>query len=339
MRKLSVYFLVVSMLLCSAFTFARPNFSQTMTGINEEYTITYSGYYAITAVGCKGGTFNSTAVGGSKVQGKVWLECGDKVRIESEASPSSYSVNNNTLTVPNGKATIIYVNGEVFLTALGGYGTCSSAVTADINSVKLRASTADGYVESTMNVHHHSGGNGSTVYSYGSPGGCYTRGSHSHDKFSRCRRNQVNCTGHYYLMGNNQSEDGFWHAECKCDTCGNQKAGHQWAGSGCDRVLREDIACGNSPTNTWNIGCGYSQHQVIGLATFNAQVQAAYASEVIPSGFSVQRGTTAGPGYVTIEICEVTPQYNGNVVKFPYFKNQQCYLVIYGNTIVYCKHG
>ncbi|MCM1237608.1 MAG: hypothetical protein NC489_46690, partial [Ruminococcus flavefaciens] len=332
-------------------------------GGDYSYTVPYSGIYEITLAGGQGGDYNDNSGGyGQTVVKKLRLQAGTALTIHNGRKASAYTTNSNTLTVQKGDASYVDISGvgKLIAGAGGGYVNYSTAPNS-ITSVQFYDGNAN---LKTLNVHWHTSNNVSyanrashsnsfpLVYSLTNQGGCY-RGSHTHDALSSCPwrytyhehdgcsytdADTVHCTSRSNGM-----------SYFRCSACGanyshydgGASTGWGWGPCGCSlsRTYHCDgtpnrgheYTCGGSPINTWTIGCGYSQGQILGFSTSNS-----------PAGdcalHDSKNANRAGDGYCTIKLIEQDPLYfKDTKVKAPYYLDGKCNLIIQDDTVVYFK--
>ena len=201
-------------------------------------------------------------------------------------SKATYTTSGTNLYVYGGKAGALYKNGVRILTAGGGAGTISDGTAPDdVTKVYVyNGSSSDTSYGSSnsYNVHWHSG-NGitshktsntfPTVYQLDSPGGCYTLGSHTHDQIQTCARDDH--SNYTCYCTHSPADETHEHTYCSyhkhiCNVC--HKYIKRWDGmcsADCNHhqhTSGRPYMCGDSPTNTWNLGCGYSNGEIIGYS-------------------------------------------------------------------------
>lgn len=342
LRKVTCISLLTVALLMSGFNFSKPTFEQTIQGVSGTYVVPYSGLYNITAVGCQGAVYNSAPVGGTKLSGQVYLNAGDVIKIKQHVHPSSY-VEGDVLYIPNGETSEIYVNDEIFCRVLGGHGSCAQTVTSNINTVDIMGDTSRGKFTVHFNVHHHDGS------SYGG-GACYT-GRHVHNSTCSYRieteSTRERCGGSI-SNGSGGIDDGGTRAVC--NSCGKM-----WTvgtePSSCYATVTKTkeytvYTCG-SPINTWDLTCGYNQHEVANVNTYLNNQDSTHllhqwgdSYEVIPEGFTVTRESTPCDAYFKIQIAECQNLlYDGNKTVRTMYDSTVCNLVVDNDTVVYCKYN
>lgn len=320
---------------------SKPNFSKTWTGSNCEITIPYSGAYTLTVAGSQGGTYNATRNGGTKVVKSVWLNKGDVITFDAGVLSKDYNLSNRTISVLGGEKSLLYHNNSLIVTAMGGSATSGTNATADVDYVEVYNSDNVSQVKSPVHHHHtNTGLSSGTLYASSNPGGCYVAGGHTHDAVVACPKTAVykhacdgGCGGGWETV---YFSDGCAHCNAADGTEYNEGAacrGHEqyvsWHSD--NQVFSHwNYTCG-SPTNTWKIGCGYSQHQIVPVPTI---------ATTNSSGGTVTTNSNKGQGYFTIQLNPCNNLYNSNVkVMSAYYDNYPYNVIINNDTVVYCKHG
>ena len=309
---------------------SKPDYSVTYTGLSGFVEVDYSGYYDITCAGPKGTSYGATACGGSVVKTRVWLNKGDVLYYRAKTAPSTYTIEGDVMTIPAAHGTTLAVNDKQIIYAAPGPARSKSySVPSGVNKVLMyRAASAE---PDEFSVHWHNGGDGRTLYAAYNPGGCYGGSGHTHNATGSCRyeSGRRKC-GHWDCILNTGDTQRF-----QCSGCGaraeqhDDTSGNGW-GMGDHYVNYEYYACG-SPTNTWNVKCGYQQGQIVGLYTLSS-------SDSVGGDVSVN--SNFGAGYVKIQLAECNNLFNNNApVKSIYYMNNSCNVVIDNDVVVYCKHS
>lgn len=104
--------------------------------------------------------------------------------------------------------------------------------------------------------HTHTGGNGGTIYSSTSPGGCYRAAGHTHNALGRCSTTEVTVEErHSVVTGCPRPHDPTAVVDY-CTGCGKEWGAHTGPSYHvCGSHKETRYTCG-SPTNTWVVGCG-----------------------------------------------------------------------------------
>lgn len=252
------------------------------------YTVPFTGDYEVTLGGSQGSAYSSNSGGcGYTLSHSLRLNYNDTIQAILPTKPT-YSVSGTNMYVYGGKAAELYVNGSRVLSAGGGAGQIDNDIAPDdVTKVYVyNGSSNDSNGSSTgYDVHWHSG-NGitshklanefPTVYATSNPGGCYAGNGHTHNKTGDCPYDDHTdydcqctfdgeggtCGHHLHVCKKCGAYVIRWEGNCTCPWTNKHDTSHGnhvWEGGS------KKYMCG-SPTNTWVLGCGKSNGQILDYA-------------------------------------------------------------------------
>lgn len=351
MKKL-LTMLCICLLLCSQLTVqaATPNqlthankYTYSATGAgNYSVVIPYTGNYEITISSAEGGHYGSGSGGSGSVKTQTVRLTKDSVVFASLGSPGNTVMQGSTCVVTRGGTSVVTVDNTQILSVKGGVGTININTAGNwITGFVLQGDT-----QGSASVHWHSGNGKSgathanvfgTVYGVTNPAGCYVPTKHVHNSYGASCPACVHyhqavyesCNGTMVNMGHSQSADGSWHTESKCNVCGHQVPGDEGGGR-CGRSIKvrdayyeHDFDCNNSPTNVWDLGCGFAQGQICSI------VPATDTQGLVKSTFA--------SATFKIQLCDTEQLHYGSVAHSVSYLNTVAELVTKDDYVVYYK--
>ena len=305
----------------SSLSLGYPNFVSKLIGTEFEFKVPYSGYYQITLAGSQGGTYNSTAVAGTKLTQKVWLDAGTVLSGSTTIVPSN-TWDGSTFCVHGGSTAVLYKDGVVYAKAAAGNATTAKIAPANATTVRVYSTDDVSYKESP--VHWHKGNS----YTYGN---CYIVYN-----FQGTRTRTVEgpaCEGRHY-HGNMYNPPSYvsWTHCCKCcSSCNHSHTSTESYTYYYSNTSGAKERSGDS-FRFYSLGCGYEQGEVRPIPATSK------GADYNPNGMTVS--TNTGAGYFQIQLCEQgTLAYNNVRVKVPIYNSRKYNVVVNNDTVVYCKYG
>lgn len=315
---------------------SKPYYTQQFNSGRGSFTIPYSGYYKITcAAGYGASAGTATGGGGEYYFEEMFLEKGDVVSYVVGAA-GTVRVSGSSLYVGAGGDSSVTVNNASIASCRGGSGAVKGCVTQEVSSVVVSTTSSSSITKSVHLCHTEDGTivASGPIYSTTKPGGCYTKGSHTHNapgltacdveyKYghvcdSKCKHWEEDV---YY-------SDGCVHCNSSDGTEYNEGApckGHKetvWDHSDNIGVTDTIWKCG-TPKNTWAKGC----------KTKHGQVE----DTVTPQINGTNKG---GNGYFKIQLSECSNlKVNGKVIKSPRLNSKYFNVVVVDDRVVFCKYG
>ena len=281
--------------------------------------------------GSQGSSYSSSSGGcGYTVSKIIRLNYGDTVKFVVGTKPSGYTTSGDTVTVPGGNATRMYVNGTLVLCAGGGASTASGKATSGIN--RIVACGGDGEPAGSNGSYTvHWCANKDTIYQLGQPDECHTVGTHTHHKPDgvTCPSTMVTCHAGPAIANMGDAPQGILG---KCTNGHVTTHGEGWTDCG-ETYRRWD--CGK-PNNTW----AYNHSAADGDVRL--------VSEALPGTCLGATGslTNTGDGSAVIQLANQYEnvsgkndgmQYSNTYVKCPKYSEYTCNLIIKDNVVCYFK--
>lgn len=241
------------------------------------------------------------------------------------SSIPSWSQSGSVVSIPGGKPSYCYIDGEFYVKAGGGGGRIGNNIAPNL-ALTMRVYGGDntGYADS--GIHWHTGNGKSGPYHSNTfpqidsrdntGGGCYTKHWHTHD--SKCDYESWHTHEHcQYWVSDGTNENG-------------ESVGHWVTDHHCTPHHKHE---GDTRNNHHAINCGYSQGQILntGLSPSASACSGTYNSSAV---------NHSGAGSFTIKLQEQnTLYYKGGAVSSTdlYYRGGRADLVLKDDVVVYYK--
>lgn len=285
------------------------DFSYSRTGVIQEYTIPYTGIYAITANGAQGGNFGNYRGGkGGTVTASFWLQKGEKLTCtvggqngyNGGGAATDYGNGGGATVVASDKRGTLVIaggGGGASLNGDGGQGGSSVSLAATSDGQKGMAGGgggARGGSSGQVILHRHTGS--SNKY-----GGCYTvqRGCGS-TSFTQNRRwvKRYNNSNYY------DTARGVYVSGAYCPQCGNNSCvGHDvyetwYVCNSCSTRYNNQKPARCTNQFGYAPGCGYTDGQII--SSYPAYGGSSYVNTDWARSYDREAGVNTGDGTIFI---------------------------------------